>query len=66
MQRYVDLSKMPQLEVWESCCEGEDCSFVAVEGVIKALRQAEAQTGEVAPVVHGEWIPIDEGAGAEC
>ena len=60
MPRYVDLSKMPQLETWESCCEGEDCVFVAVEDVIQALRQAEAQTGEVAPVVHATWIPIAE------
>ena len=66
MPRYVDLSKMPQLETWESFREGEGCSFVAVEDLIQALRQTEAQTGEVAPVVHAKWIPIDGGAGAEC
>ena len=66
MPRYVDLSKMPQLETWESCYEGEYSSFVAVADVMQALRQAEAQTGEVAPVVHAKWIPIDGGAWAEC
>lgn len=56
MPRYVDLSKMPQLETWGCCCEGENYAFVPVADVIQALRQAEAQTGEVAPVVHGRWI----------
>ena len=56
MPRYVDLSKMPQLEAWGCCCEGENYAFVPVADVIQALRQAEAQTGEVEPVVHGFWI----------
>lgn len=56
MPRYVDLSKMPQLEAWGCCCEGENYAFVPVADVIQALRQAEAQTGEVEPVVHGYWI----------
>lgn len=66
MPRYVDLSKMPQLEAWGCCCEGEDYAFVPVADVIQALRQAEAQTGEVEPVVHGYWIPIDDGVSAKC
>lgn len=56
MPRYVDLDKLPQLEAWGCCCEGEDYAFVPVADVIQALRQAEAQTGEVEPVVHGYWI----------
>ena len=56
MPRYVDLSKMPQLEAWGCCCEGENYAFVPVADVIQAMRQAEAQTGEVEPVVHGFWI----------
>lgn len=56
MPRYVDLSKMPQLEAWGCYCEGENYAFVPVADVIQALRQAEAQTGEVEPVVHGFWI----------
>lgn len=66
MSKYIDLSKMPQLETWESFREGEGCSFVAVADVIQALMQAEAHTGEVAPVVHAKWIPITGGSGAEC
>ena len=66
MPRYVDLSKMPQLEAWGFCCEEENYAFVPVADVIQALRQAEAQTGEVAPVVHAKWIPIADRAGAEC
>ena len=50
MPRYVDLSKMPQLEAWGCCCEGENYAFVPFADVIQALRQAEAQTGEVEPV----------------
>ena len=56
MPRYVDLSKMPQLETWGCCCEGENYAFVPVTDVIQALRQAETQTGEVEPVVHGHWV----------
>ena len=66
MPKYIDLSKMPQLETWESFREGEGCSFVAVEDLIQALRQAEAQTGEVAPVVHAKWILTVGGARAKC
>lgn len=66
MSKYIDLSKMPQLETWESFREGEGCSFVAVADLIQALRQAEAQTGEVVPVVHAKWIPIGGGSCAVC
>lgn len=56
MPRYVELRKIPQLEAWGYCCDGENYAFVPVADVIQALRQAEAQTGEVAPVVHGRWV----------
>ena len=61
MPRYVDLSKMPQLDAWGCCCEGENYAFVPVADVIQALRQAEAETGEVKLVVHGHWVLTDCG-----
>lgn len=64
MPRYVDLDKLPRVGLWR---DPEDHgAMVELRDVIKALRQAEAQTGEVAPVVHARWIPIAGGAGAEC
>lgn len=54
MPRYVDLDKLPQVGLWR---DPEDHgAMVELRDVIQALRQAEAQTGEVAPVVHGYWI----------
>lgn len=33
----------------------------------KVLREvSDAPAADVAPVVHGHWIPISDGAGAEC
>lgn len=64
MPRYVDLDKLPRVGLWR---DPEDHgAMVELRDVIQALRQAEAQTGEVAPVVHARWIPIAGGAGAEC
>lgn len=64
MPRYVDLDKLPRVGLWR---DPEDHgAMVELRDVIQALRQAEAQTGEVAPVVHARWIQIDGGAGAEC
>lgn len=54
MPRYVDLDKLPRVGLWR---DPEDHgAMVELRDVIQALRQAEAQTGEVAPVVHGYWI----------
>ena len=54
MPRYVDLDKLPRVGLWR---DPEDHgAMVELRDVIKALRQAEAQTGEVAPVVHGHWV----------
>lgn len=64
MLRYVDLDKLPQIGLWRDP-EGHGV-MVELRDVIQALRQAEAQTGEVAPVVHGEWMPIDDGLSAKC
>lgn len=54
MPRYVDLDKLPRVGLWR---DPEDHgAMVELRDVIQALRQAEAQTGEVEPVVHGYWI----------
>ena len=54
MPRYVDLDKLPRVGLWR---DPEDhCAMVELRDVIQALRQAEAQTGEVAPVVYGHWV----------
>lgn len=54
MPRYVDLDKLPRVGLWS---DPEDHgAMVELRDVIQALRQAEAQTGEVAPVVHGHWV----------
>lgn len=54
MPRYVDLDKLPRVGLWR---DPEDHgTMVELRDVIQALRQAEAQTGEVEPVVHGYWI----------
>ena len=54
MPRYVDLDKLPLVNIDVDTINGG--AFVDLREVQQALRQAEAQTGEVAPVVHGEWI----------
>ena len=54
MPRYVDLDKLPRVWLWR---DPEDHgAMVELRDVIQALRQVEAQTGEVAPVVHGHWV----------
>lgn len=64
MPRYVDLDKLPRVGLWR---DPEDHgAMVELRDVIQALRQAEAQTGEVEPVVHGYWIQIDDGVSAKC
>lgn len=64
MPRYVDLDKLPLVNI---NVDTVNCTaYVEIREVQQALRQAEAQTGEVAPVVHAKWIPIDGGACAEC
>ncbi len=53
MPRYVDLDKLPQIGLWR---DPEDHgAMVELRDVIQALRQAEAQTCEVAPVAHARW-----------
>ncbi len=64
MPRYVDLDKLPLVNI--DVYTDNRTSYVDIREVQQALRQAEAQTGEVAPVVHARWIPIADGAGAEC
>ncbi len=51
MPRYVDLDKLPRVGLWRDP-EGHG-AMVELRDVIQALRQAEAETGEV---VHGCWI----------
>lgn len=59
MPRYVDLDKLPRVGLWR---DPEDHgAMVELRDVIQALRQAEAQTGEVATVVHGHWVLTDCG-----
>ncbi len=64
MPRYVDLDKLPLVAIDVDTINGG--AFVDLREVQQALRQAEAQTGEVAPVVHGFWMPIDDGLSAKC
>lgn len=64
MPRYVDLDKLPLVNIDVDTVNRT--AYVDIREVQQALRQAEAQTVEVAPVVHAKWIPIDGGAGAEC
>lgn len=64
MPRYVDLDNLPLVNI--NVDTVNRTAYVDIREVQQALRQEEAQTGEVAPVVHAKWIPIDGGAGAEC
>ena len=64
MPRYVDLDKLPLVNINVDTINRT--AYVDIREVQQALLQAEAQTGEVVPVVHAKWIPIDGGAGAEC
>lgn len=54
MGRYVDLDKLPLVAIDVDTIN--HTAYVDIREVRQALRQAEAQTGEVAPVVHGFWI----------
>lgn len=54
MPRYVDLDKLPLVNI--DVYTDNRTSYVDIREVQQALRQAEAQTGEVAPVVHGRWV----------
>lgn len=54
MPRYVDLDKLPLVNIDVDTINRTAC--VDIREVQQALRQAEAQTGEVEPVVHGYWI----------
>lgn len=54
MPRYVDLDKLPLVNIDVDTINRT--SYVDIREVQLALRQAEAQTGEVEPVVHGYWI----------
>lgn len=54
MPRYVDLDKLPLVNIDVDTINRTQ--YVDIREVQLALRQAEAQTGEVEPVVHGYWI----------
>ena len=54
MPRYVDLDKLAFVSIDVDTVNRK--SYVDIREVQQALRQAEAQTGEVAPVVHGHWV----------
>ena len=54
MPRYVDLDKLPRVGLWRD--PWDHGAMVELRDVIQALPQAEAQTGEVAPVVQGRWV----------
>lgn len=54
MPRYVDLDKLAFMSI--DVVTVNRTSYVDIREVQQALRQAEAQTGEVEPVVHGFWI----------
>lgn len=54
MPRYVDLDKLPLVNIDVDSINRT--AYVDIREVQQALRQAEAQTGEVEPVVHGRWV----------
>ena len=54
MGRYVDLDKLPLVAIDVDTIN--HTAYVDIREVRQALRQAEAQTGEVAPVVQGRWV----------
>lgn len=64
MPRYVDLDKLPLVNIDVDSINRT--AYVDIREVQQALRQAEAETGEVEPVVHGFWIPINDGLSAKC
>lgn len=54
MPRYVDLDKLAFMSI--DVVTVNRTSYVDIREVQQAMRQAEAETGEVAPVVHGHWV----------
>lgn len=54
MPRYVDLDKLAFMNIDVDTVNRT--SYVDIRELQQAMRQAEAQTGEVEPVVHGYWI----------
>lgn len=54
MPRYVDLDMLPLVNIDVGAIN--KTAYVDIREVQQALLQAEARTGEVAPVVHGKWI----------
>lgn len=54
MPRYVDLDKLPLVNIDVDTINRT--AYVDIREVQQALRQAEAETGEVETVVHGYWI----------
>lgn len=64
MPRYVDLDKLPLVNIDVDAINRT--AYVDIREVQQALRQVEAQTGEVEPVVHGFWMPINDGLSAKC
>lgn len=58
MPRYVDLDKLPLVNIDVDTINST--AYVDIREVQQALRQAEAHTGEVAPVVHGHWMSWEE------
>lgn len=63
MPRYVDLDKLPLVNI--DVYTDNRTSYVDIREVQQALRQAEAQTGEVKLVVHGHWV-LTECGDAMC
>lgn len=57
MPRYVDLDNLQLVNIDVDTVNRT--AYVDIREVQQALRQAEAQTGEVAPVVHGRWLCVD-------
>ena len=56
MPKYIDLDKLPLVAI--DVDTRNKVAYVDIREVQQALRQAEAETGEVAPVVHAAWYPI--------
>ena len=56
MGRYVDLEKLPLVAINVDTINGS--AFVDLREVQQALRQAAAETGEVAEVKHAHWVTI--------
>lgn len=63
MPRYVDLDKLPLVNIDVDTIN--HTAYVDIREVQQALRQAEAQTGEVETVVHGHWV-LTECGDAMC